>query len=262
MSALPTGLYQPGGSLLHRLCPWVKLLCLLILLTAVVTTDTLWGYGLVTALTAALLRLAALPAATVFSPVRRLRWFFLVIFLMNLCFYSPEDPWIRLWLFTPSFGGLMQGVHVVLRVFLLLLLGNLLTSTTAPLAMTDAMQTLLSPLGLLRIPVGQIAMILSVAVQFIPTLFEEADAIRKAQTARGAKFDSRRLRDKAAAVVPLVVPIFLAAFKRADELSLAMEARGYRPGLTVRKKAQPLARRDVAALLLCTELCLVQILCL
>ena len=260
MSALPTGLYQPGQSLIHRLCPWVKILCLLILLTAVVTTDTLWGYGLVTVLTVLLLRSAALPVETVLSPVRRLRWFFLMIFLMNLCFYGPEDPWFRLWLLTPSFAGLMQGVHVVLRVFLLLLLANLLTSTTAPLAMTDAMQTLLSPLGLLKIPVGQIAMILSVAVQFIPTLFEEADAIRKAQTARGAKFDSRRLRDKAAAVVPLVVPIFLAAFKRADELSLAMEARGYRPGLPMRRKKQPIAHRDVLALATCTALCLVQIL--
>ena len=259
MSALPTGLHQPGTSLLHRLCPWVKLLCLLILLVAVVTTDTLWGYLLIAVFTGLLIRQSGLGTDAVFSPVKRLKWFFFLIFLMNLCFFSPEDPWIRLWFLTPSWAGLMQGLHVVLRVFFLLLLSNLLTATTAPLAMTDAMQTLLAPLGLLKVPVGQIAMILSVAVQFIPTLFEEADAIRKAQTARGAKFDSARLRDKAAAVVPLAVPIFLAAFKRADELSLAMEARGYRTDLPNRKKRQPVKRLDVLALCVCAVLCAVQL---
>ena len=153
----------------------------------------------------------------------------------------------------------MQGAHVLLRVLLLLLLGNLLTATTSPLAMTDAFQVLLSPLGLLKIPVGQIAMILSVAIQFIPTLFEEADAIRKAQTARGARFDSPKLRHKAAAVLPLAVPIFLAAFKRADELSLAMEARGYRGGRGMGRKKQPAQWQDALAIALCAALCCVHI---
>lgn len=259
MNALPTGLYQPGTSLLHKLCPWVKMLCLLLLLVAVVTTQTLWGYLLCAALTAVLIAASRLRLVDVFSSVWRLRWFFLTIFLMNLCFFSQENPWVKWWIFSPSRQGLLQGTHVFVRVLLLLLLSNLLTATTSPLDMTDAFHVLLSPLGLIRIPVGQIAMILSVAVQFIPTLFEEADAIRKAQTARGARFDSRKLRHKAAAVLPLAVPIFLAAFKRADELSLAMEARGYRAGRGMSRKKQPLSWFDAAAFSLCAAICVLYV---
>ena len=259
MSALPTGLYQPGTSVLHRLSPWVKLLCLFLLLAAVVCTNNMWGYLLPAALTAVLIAASRLRLADVCSSAWRLRWFFVIIFLMNLCFFSAEEPWVKWWIFSPSYKGLMQGAHVFFRVLLLLILGNLLTATTSPLAMTDAFHVLLFPLGLIKIPVGQIAMILSVAIQFIPTLFEEADAIRKAQTARGARFDSPKLRHKAAAVLPLAVPIFLAAFKRADELSLAMEARGYRGGRGMGRKKQPVRWRDVLALMLCAMVCCVHI---
>ena len=259
MSALPTGLYQPGRSVLHKLCPWVKLLCLFLLLTAVVCTGNMLGYLLPAALTAVLIVLSRLRLVDVCSSAWRLRWFFLTIFLMNLCFFSGEEPWIRWWIFSPSYEGLIQATHVFVRVLLLLLLGNLLTATTSPIDMTDAFHVILSPLRLIRIPVGQIAMILSVAIQFIPTLFEEADAIRKAQTARGARFDSPKLRHKAAAVLPLAVPIFLAAFKRADELSLAMEARGYRGGRGMSRKKQPVRWLDVLALLLCATVCCVHI---
>lgn len=255
MTVLPTGLYQPGDTFLHKLAPWVKLLSLVFLLAATVSTQSFLGYALLAGLTGALIAVSRLRIRDVFSAAWRLRWFFLTVFLMNLCFFSPQAPWVRWWIFTPSAEGLRQGTHVVVRVLLLLLMSNLLTATTAPLAMTEAFHVLLSPLGLLRLPVGQIAMILSVAMQFIPTLFEEADAIRKAQTARGARFDSKRLWDKAAAVLPLAVPIFLAAFKRADELSLAMEARGYRAGCSAGRKKQPFTRRDAAALLLCAALC-------
>ena len=251
---LPTGLYQPGNSLLHKLCPWVKLLCLGLILAAVVCTDTVWGYGLLAAVAAVLIAVSRLRLRDVFSSVWRLRWFFLMIFVMNLCFFSAQSPWISWWIFTPSYDGLMQGVHVLARVVVLLVMSNLLTATTAPLAMTDAFHMLLRPLGWIRLPVGQIAMILSVAVQFIPTLFEEADAIRKAQMARGARFDSRKLTQKAAAVLPLAVPIFLAAFKRADELSLAMESRGYRRGGIV-GRSQKLGWKDAVALCVCAALC-------
>ena len=255
MNMLPTGLYQPGESFLHRRSPWVKLLCLLLLLTAVVTTDTLLGYGLLALFTALAVAVSRLKLRDVFSAAWRLRWFFAIIFIMNLCFYAPQAPWIRVWIFAPSYEGLLQGIQVVVRVLLLLLMGGLLTATTAPLAMTDAFHVLLRPLGWIGLPVGQIAMILSVAVQFIPTLFEEADAIRKAQTARGARFDSRRLTEKAAAVLPLAVPIFLAAFKRADDLSLAMEARGYESGRNIGMKRQPFTWADGVSLLLCAAFC-------
>jgi len=252
---LPTGLYQPGDSAIHRLDALAKILCLILLLAAVVNTTTIPGYLVLTAFTALLIRLSGVSLASALGSAARLRWFFLIILLMNLCFYKPEQAWVSWWIFRPSAEGLMQGIHVVARVFLLLVMSNVLTITTAPLAMTGAMERMLSPLRFVGVPTDLVAMILSVAIQFIPTLLEETDSIRKAQTARGARFDSPRLLEKARAVLPLVVPIFLAAFKRADELSLAMEARGYRTDVKrARKKYPPLRRRDCFALLLCTAL--------
>lgn len=255
MTALPTGLYQPGNSVLHRLCPWVKLICLILLLITVVCASTLSAYGILALFTVLAMGCSGLKPQFVLRPAWRLKWFFCLIFLMNLCFYGAEDAWFRLWILAPSASGAMQGANVVLRVFFLLVLSGLLTGTTSPLALTNAVEILLSPLALVKVPVGQIAMILSVAVQFIPTLLEETDAIRKAQMARGARFDSKRLWDKAAAVVPLAVPIFLAAFQRADELSLAMEARGYRPDRPNRVSHETPALRDAAALTLCAGMC-------
>ena len=261
MNAVPTGVYQPGSSFLHRLCAFAKLLCLIVLLCAVVATGSLSGYALLLLFTAGLLLLSCVPLRSALGSVWRLRWFFLIILLMNTCFFSPEGAWFSLWIFTPSPAGLMQGLNVVLRVLFILVFSNLLTLTTAPMELTGAIELLLSPLGLLKIPVGQVAMILSVAIQFVPALFEETDMIRKAQTARGAKFDSPRLLDKAGAAAPLVVPIFLAAFKRADELALAMEARGYRTDAPSRPGRRLSATwRDAAALVCCCLLWAVQIL--
>lgn len=261
MNGLPSGIYLPGNSSLHRLNPCGKILVLLILVAAVVLTDRIAGYLILLALAGTAVLLSGLPAAAILSSLRRLLPFFLVILLMNLCFFSRENAWLQFWIFTPSPEGLRQGIHVTARVAFLLVFGNVLTATTAPLAMTDAIGRLLSPLRLLRIPTEQIAMILSVAIQFVPTLLEETDTIRKAQTARGARFDSKRLTEQAAAMPPLAVPIFLAAFRRADELSLAMEARGYRTdGAAAKPKQQPFAASDAIALLLCAGVCVIEIL--
>lgn len=259
MSHPPMGMYQPGSSVIHRLHPGVKILALLILLVAVIETDSLLGYGVLLLFMAVCTALSGLAVKTVFAPVRQLLCFFLLIFLMNTCFYAPENAWFRLWIFQPSKEGMLQGIHVVARVFFMLVFSNLLTVTTAPLAMTGAFEGLLFPLRLIGVPVGQIAMILSVAIQFIPILFEETEMIRKAQMARGARFDSPRLFDKAKAALPLVIPIFLAAFKRADELSLAMEARGYRADLKpVKRRMERLSLTDGCALGVCIALCALQ----
>ena len=260
MNRLPTGLYQPGDSLLHRLDALSKILCLIILLVAVVNTTTIPGYAVLALLTGLLIRLSGIRPADALHSATRLGWFFLIILLMNLCFYEPEHPWVQWWIFRPSYEGLMQGINVVVRVFLLLVLSNILTITTAPLSMTTAIERFISPLRFIGVPAELVAMILSVAIQFIPTLLEETDSIRKAQTARGARFDSRNLIDKARSVLPLVIPVFLAAFKRADELSLAMEARGYRVEAKRQvKKKEPFNTVDWLALLICAALAAVYI---
>ena len=221
-----TGQFTPGTSILHRLDARAKFFGFLILIAATVCTDAWLGYALLLAVTAAVVAVCGLPLRTALASVARMGWFFLLIFVMNA-----------------------------------LVLSNVLTCTTPPLEITGAIQTLLSPLRLVRLPVEDIAMILSVAVQFIPTLLEETDTIRKAQIARGARFESRRLHERAQAMLPLIVPIFLSAFKRADELAMAMEARGYRGARgRTRKKSVPLPLSGWGALALCALVCAAEIL--
>ncbi len=260
MNRLPTGMYLPGNSVIHRLDSRIKLLALFIIIGAVLLVNSLAGYGIMAAFTAVVIILSGISLPTALNSANKLYWFFVVILLMNTGFYSPENAWFSFWIFNPSTTGLMQGIDVVLRVFLVLVISNVLTSATSPIEVTNALESLISPLKFFGIPTEQIAMILSIAIQFIPTLSKETDMICKAQMARGAKFDSPKITEKAQAVLPLVIPIFFAAFKRADELSLAMEARGYRTASgRTKREFDPLQLRDYCALAIVIVLCTVQI---
>lgn len=260
MTHLPDGMYQQGNSVIHRLDSTVKLLLLFILIISVITADSLIGYGILIVFIVLIAALSRISVRSALGSAGRLICFFAVIFLMNLCFFSEENAWVSFWIFTPSYTGMMQGIKVVFRVFIILVLGNILNVTTAPVAVTGAIENILFPLRVFRIPTRQLSLILSVAIQFIPTLFEETDMIRKAQLSRGARFDSRRLLDKAKAVVPLVVPIFIAAFRRADELSLAMEARGYRVDSKQGGKCSVhIGAAEAISFILCIVLCALQI---
>ena len=259
MNHLPSFFFQPGDTILHRLNAQTKFLGFLLLAAAIIAADSWRGCGALVLFTALLINLGRIPLHTALGSFRRMAWFFLVILIMNTCFYRPENAWFSFWILHPSYAGFVQGASVVFRVLLLLVTGNILMTTTAPMELTQAFGHLLAPLGYLHVPTDQIAMILSVSIQFIPTLLEETDAIRRAQTARGARFDSPKLREKAAAVIPLVIPVFLAAFKRADELALAMEARGYRTDHHRRRKRRTrFALRDHLALAVCAALCALQ----
>lgn len=260
MSRLPTGMFMPRNSQIHQLDAKTKLLSLIILLIAVVNADSLIGYTAVIVLTGLIIALSGLSLKTAIGSTYRMYLFFILIFLMNTCFFSTENAWFSFWIIHPTLAGVMQGFNVVFRVFLVLILSNVLTCTTTPMEVTNALESLISPLRFVKIPPEQIALIISVAIQFIPTLFEETDMIRKAQTARGAKFDSPKLTEKAVAVLPLTIPIFLSAFKRADELSLAMEARGYSSKAKRKmKKSSPLHLRDFVTISVALALCVVQI---
>jgi len=261
MNRLPTGMYLPGDSLVHQLDSRIKLIILFLTILTILLVNSLIGYGLMFVFIAAAVLIARISINIALNSVSNLYWFFLVIFLMNTSFYSPDNAWFSFWIFTPSLVGLMQGIDVVLRVCLVLIFSNVITSATAPMEITRALESLIMPLKYIGFPTEQIAMILSVAIQFIPTLSEETEMIRKAQTARGAKFDSPKLTEKAKAIMPLVIPIFFSAFKRADELSIAMEARGYRgaKGRT-RKKFDSLQFQDYAALAIVTLIVIAQLL--
>lgn len=260
MKHLPVGMYQQGNSVIHRLDATVKMILLLILFVAVVAADTVIGYILLIAFTAMLVLLSHIGSDAALGSIRKMIWFFIIIFLMNLCFYQTDEAWLRFWIFNPSYDGLMQGVSVVVRVAVFLVLCNVLSASTPPVEVTNAIENLISPLRWIKVPTHQIALILSVAIQFVPTLFEEADMIYKAQLARGARFDSRSLIDKAKAVLPMIVPIFISAFRRADELSLAMEARGYRVDVgSVKKRSVHFGIPELLSLAVCAVLCVIQI---
>lgn len=260
MKHLPNGMYQQGNSVIHRLDSTIKIILLIILFVAVITTDTLIGYPILIAFTAMIAIISRIGVHAAMGSICRMIWFFIVIFIMNLCFYKTDNAWITFWIFTPSYDGLMQGIKVIVRVAMFLILCNVLNASTPPVEITKAIENIISPLKIIKIPTQQIALILSVAIQFIPTLFEEADMIRKAQIARGAKFDSRKLSDKAGAVLPMIVPIFISAFRRADELSLAMEARGYRVDIKHKKtKTVHIGTAEILSLALCTAFCALQI---
>lgn len=260
MKQLPSGMYQQGNSVIHRIDATMKIVLLVILLAAVLATDTLIGYAVLIAFSAIAALISKIGVRAALGNVFRMIWFFIIVFLMNLCFYKSDDAWLHFWIFAPSYDGLMQGIKVVVRVAVFLVICNILNATTPPVELTKAIENIMLPLSLIKIPTRQIALILSVAIQFIPTLFEEADMIKKAQVARGARFDSRRLMDKAGAVIPMVVPIFISAFRRADELSLAMEARGYRIDTAKTKgRAIRFSVAESVSLLLSIALCAVQI---
>lgn len=261
MGMLPAGQYVPGYSLLHRLDARVKMLCLFLLLAAVLCASSLGGYGLVLAVVLVLIRLARLPLPTAVAPVRRTGWFLLVVFLMNALFFPGEDAILSWGIFHLTPGGIKQGFRVAANVLFLLVLGQLLTMTTLPAQITMALAGLLKPLRLIGVPAEEVAMILSLAFHFIPTLMEETELIKMAQVARGARFDSKKLTERAVSYLPLVVPVFITAFRRAGELALAMEARGYRNAKNrTPSPKEPLRAKDYAALTVCVLILLVQFL--
>lgn len=222
------GQYIPGNSLLHRAEARLKLAVLFVLLAVLALTDSVEGYAAVTVIIAIAVFLAGkklYPAAL--APFKL--WKFLVIiFIMNAFFFNEGEIYWKWWIFTLSSKGISQGARVAVNVILMTAAANLLMMTTKPLKLISAIEWYLSPLRLIGVPTGDIAMILGIAIRFIPVLLAEAESIRLAQTARGADFSSKGIINRAAALMPLVIPIFIAAFRRADELALAMEARGYR----------------------------------
>jgi len=261
MNGLPTGMFIHGNSIIHKLDPRIKLLAFIISTIAIICADSILGFAVLSAAVIIIVLLSQISFKIIIYPIKRLIFFFAIILLMNICFFSPDNPWVALWIFTPSYEGLTQGLTVVFRVCLILIINNTMTATTAPMELTEALKAFISPLRFIGMPSNQIALIISVAIQFIPTLFEETDMIRKAQLARGARFDSKKLTEKAKAIIPLAVPIFIAAFRRADELSLAMEARGYdTSSKRMKKKNAPFTIKDISTLIFVTVVCTAEIL--
>jgi len=230
LSDITIGQYYPGDSFLHRLDARVKLLLLLALMVELFFFSSATAYALFMALTFFLMLRSGVPLKMLLRSLGPLWWIILFTFFIHL-FTTPGEEIGRLWILAPTWEGLGRGVFISLRLALLILLSSLLTFTTSPLRLTDAMEALLSPFRRVGVPAHELAMMMTIALRFVPTLIEETDRIMKAQKARGADFETGGLLTRVQSLVPILVPLFLSAFRRADELALAMEARCYRGGV-------------------------------
>ncbi len=223
------GQYFPGNSVIHRLDPRTKILCIIIYIVAVFCVDTYVGYGVVALFTAACVLISRIPFRFVLKGVKPVMVFVVITALFNLFLTSGKVVWS--WgIFKITEEGINLAVFMALRLFFLVVGTSLLTLTTSPIALTDGIEHLLSPFKKIKLPAHELAMMMTIALRFVPTLLEETEKIIKAQTARGADFDSGNIIKKAKAMIPILIPLFVSAFRRADDLAVAMECRCYKGG--------------------------------
>ena len=226
------GQYFPGTTPIHRLDPRTKLLMVIVFIAALFTAKNYASYALVFVFLTAAILLSRIPLKTILRSMKPLLIIILLTGILNV-FYTqgtPEHLLVDWWIFTIYAEGLINAGFMVLRIAMLITGTFLLTYTTSPIALTDGLESLLGPLKLLHVPVHEMAMMMSIALRFIPTLIEETDKIMSAQKARGADFETGNLIRRAKALIPILVPLFISAFRRADELATAMECRCYQGG--------------------------------
>ncbi len=230
MMNVTIGQYFPGDSFLYRLDPRTKLILTLALIILVFISKTFTGFALVFLF---VLWCAFSTKIGLKYMLKGLKPLFLIIaltFVLNLLLMKDGAELVHWGILRITEGGLRTAVFMAVRLILLVLTSQVLTLTTSPIALTDGLETLMRPLSRIGFPAHEISMMMSIALRFIPTLMEETEKIRRAQMARGADFESGNLLQRAKAMVPLLVPLFVSAFRRADELAMAMEARCYRGG--------------------------------
>lgn len=232
------GQYYPADSMIHKLDPRVKLMAVVLYVISLFTFRGIWGFVLVTAALAGMIKLSKVPFHFMVKGLKAIVIILIITALFNL-FLTPGETMVTVWKLTITKEGLKSAVFMAIRLIYLILGTSTLTLTTTPNQLTDGMEKALRPLNKIHVPVHEVAMMMSIALRFIPILIEETDKIMKAQIARGADFESGNLIKKAKAMVPLLVPLFISAFRRANDLALAMEARCYNGGAG-RTKMKPL----------------------
>ena len=248
LSNITMGQYYPTDSIVHRLDPRVKILLTIAFIVGIFLVHSLWGYALALVFVYFMARLSHVPFKMLMRGLRPLRFILVLTFVLNL-FFSGEGTILWQWSFiTITHEGLSRAVHYCLRLLFLVIGTSLLTLTTSPVSLSDGLELLLSPLKVIHFPAHELAMMMTIALRFIPTLLEEADKIMKAQMARGADFESGNLLARAKAMVPLLVPLFVSAFRRAGDLATAMESRCYCGGEgRTRLRVLKLTRADLYA---------------
>ncbi|MEG1312596.1 MAG: energy-coupling factor transporter transmembrane component T [Clostridium sp.] len=223
------GQYYPTNSVIHKLDSRVKLIATFIFMMSLFIINKFWPYVIVLLSLVFVIKLSNIPLKYIAKGIKPLKWIILFTFVINVFFLPGDTIW--------SFGfmsitkqGLEQALFMAIRLIFLVVGTSLLTLTTSPIELTDGIERLLKPFNKIGMPVHELAMMMTIALRFIPTLLDETDKIMKAQMSRGADFESKNIISRAKNLVPLLVPLFVSAFRRADELAMAMEARCYRGG--------------------------------
>ena len=224
------GQYFPGNSVIHRLDPRAKLVILVIYIVALFLAVSWLSYGLMLAFLLTCIAISGIPAKSFVRGMKPLIMILVFTGVLNLFFTQGETVLVSFFGITITLEGLVRAVFMVIRILMLITCTFLLTYTTSPISLTDGLEALLSPLKKIKVPVHELSMMMCIALRFIPTLNEETDKIMSAQKARGADFETGSLMEKARALIPILVPLFISAFRRADELATAMECRCYQGG--------------------------------
>ena len=245
------GQFFPGDTIVHRLDPRTKLILVIVFIAALFTAVDWFSYGLMFLVTAGCISLSKIRLRTLTKGLKPLIFIIVLTGVLNLFYTTGGRVLLDWWIFTVTTEGVKRAFLMIARIMMLIMGTFLLTYTTSPIALTDGLEILLGPLKKLRVPVHEMSMMMSMALRFIPTLIEETDKIMSAQKARGADFETGKLTERAKALLPLLVPLFVSSFRRADELAVAMESRCYHGGEgRTRMKQLHMQGRDWAALAL------------
>lgn len=241
------GQYYPGESWIHRLDPRVKIISTFAYIISLFFVQNFWGFLVVSGFLALIVILSKVPYRFILKGLKPIFLIIIFTFTINM-FMTKGTPLVSIWFLTITEEGLYNAFFMGLRLILLIIGSSLLTLTTKPINLTDGIEMLLSPFRRIGVPAHELAMMMTIALRFIPTLLEETDKIMKAQMARGADFESGNLLRRAKSLIPLLVPLFISAFRIAQDLAMAMEARCYRGGDSrTRMHAMVLSSRDAIA---------------
>jgi len=224
------GQYFPGNSPVHKLDPRTKILVLVVYIVALFTAVFWASYAVVFAFLATAIAVSNIPLKSLLHGMKPLMFILVFTGILNVFFTTGEKVLFRFWVICVYWEGLVRAFFMVIRILMLICGTFLLTYTTSPISLTDGLESLLEPLKKIRVPVHELSMMMCIALRFIPTLIEETDKIMSAQQARGADFESGNILQRVKALVPILVPLFISAFRRADELATAMECRCYQGG--------------------------------
>jgi len=256
------GQYLPGNTVVHKLDPRCKIILTILYIAIIFCVSSPVWYVIPLAYVLLATRLSGLKAKNLLRSIKPLRFLLILTFVLNLFFSTGETIWLHWGILKITQEGFVTAVHFAMRLVFLVAGTSLLTLTTSPIALSDGIELLLKPLKVIRFPAHELAMMMTIALRFIPTLIEEADKIMKAQMARGADFESGNLLKRAKAMIPLLVPLFVSAFRRAGDLAMAMEARCYHGGEgRTRLRVLKYTMADLWALLITAAALVITILC-